>query len=47
LSNVRERLRQLYGADYSFELKTAPEGGLLVAISLPLTVADVGAYRLN
>lgn len=47
LSNVRERLRQLYGADYSFELKTAPEGGLLVAISLPPTVADVGAYRLN
>lgn len=36
LSNVRERLRQLYGANHSFELKAAPEGGLLVTISIPL-----------
>ncbi len=39
LSNVHERLRQLYGANHSFELERAPEGGLLVMISLPLTFA--------
>lgn len=48
LSNVRERLRQLYGAgNYGFELKPAPEGGLLAAISLPLTLAGQAARNLN
>ncbi|MGI8638776.1 MAG: sensor histidine kinase [Pyrinomonadaceae bacterium] len=47
LSNVRERLRQLYGANHSFELKAAPEGGLLVTISFPLTFADAVAHSLN
>ncbi len=39
LSNVRERLRQLYDENHSFELKPAPEGGLLARISLPLTLS--------
>ncbi len=47
LSNVRERLRQLYGANHTFELKTAPEGGLLVMIFLPLAFADQVAQGLS
>jgi len=47
LSNVRERLRQLYGANHSFELERAPEGGLLITISFPLTFADAVAHSLN
>ena len=47
LSNVRERLRQLYGANHSFELERAPEGGLLITISFPLTFADAVAHSLS
>lgn len=47
LSNVRERLRQLYGANHSFELKAAPEGGLLITISFPLMFTDAFAHSLN
>ena len=47
LSNVRERLRQLYGASHTLELKRAPEGGLLAAISLPLIQTKPLAHSLN
>jgi two-component system, LytTR family, sensor kinase len=36
LSNTRARLRELYGDQQSFELHNRPEGGLRVAIALPL-----------
>jgi two-component system, LytTR family, sensor kinase len=35
LPNTAERLKYLYGADHTFELKTLDAGGLLVAIDLP------------
>jgi hypothetical protein len=35
LRNTSERLKYLYGADHSFQLKTLDGGGLLVAIDLP------------
>ncbi len=47
LANVRERLKQLYGLNHDFELKQAPEGGMLVAVSLPLTIVDPAIYNLN
>ncbi len=40
LANTRARLRQLYGADHSFELKDAPGGGLLVTLVIPATRAS-------
>jgi len=36
LRNTAERLKYLYGADHSFDLKALDGGGLLVAIDLPL-----------
>ena len=35
LSNTRERLRQLYGSEQSFELESAPGQGTTVTITLP------------
>ena len=35
LTNTAERLRYLYGADHTFQLKTLDAGGLLVAIDVP------------
>jgi two-component system, LytTR family, sensor kinase len=35
LTNTRARLRQLYGAEHSFELSDAPGGGLLVTLEIP------------
>ena len=36
LSNTRERLQKLYGADHRFELRNAEEGGLAVMLTIPL-----------
>lgn len=36
LRNTSERLRYLYGSDYTFNLTTPESGGLLVVIDLPL-----------
>jgi two-component system, LytTR family, sensor kinase len=36
LRNTRDRLRVLYGAQQSFELRNRPEGGCEVELSLPL-----------
>ncbi len=36
LSNTRERLMQLYGNDYRFEMVNAPEGGLRVTLEIPV-----------
>lgn len=36
LSNTRERLQQLYGRGYLFELKNAPGGGLIVTVEIPV-----------
>jgi len=36
LSNIRTRLEQLYGNEHRFELRTHPEGGAVVRITLPL-----------
>ena len=35
LSNTRERLAQLYGANHSFDLGTGPAGDALVTIAIP------------
>jgi two-component system, LytTR family, sensor kinase len=40
LTNTRARLRQLYGAEHSFELSDAPGGGLLVAMEIPAARAS-------
>ncbi len=39
LRNAGERLRQLYGSDYRFELREADGGGVLVEIDVPYQVA--------
>jgi two-component system, LytTR family, sensor kinase len=36
LSNTRERLRHLFGDDYSLSYGNAPEGGFAIALSFPL-----------
>ena len=36
LQNTRARLRQLYGSDFGFDLANGAEGGLVVALDLPL-----------
>lgn len=40
LSNIRERLRQLYGSDASLELSIREQGGIEARILLPLSVHD-------
>jgi two-component system, LytTR family, sensor kinase len=50
LSNTRARLEHLYGAEHRLALNNAPEGGLLVEVSLPFrvsrgTVGDPSAGR--
>lgn len=37
LANVRERLRQLYGGEHSFELAPAPSGGATAHIRIPFS----------
>lgn len=39
LANTRERLRQLYGGRHTFEIANAPEGGVLVRVTIPFTTA--------
>jgi sensor histidine kinase YesM len=36
LTNTKERLNQLYGDSYRFELMNAPEGGLIVSLEIPV-----------
>jgi two-component system, LytTR family, sensor kinase len=36
ITNSEARLKQLYGSNHSFELRQAPEGGLLVRIAIPI-----------
>ena len=43
LSNTRARLRTLYGEAHGFELRDAPEGGLLVRLIIPFRKEDSGA----
>jgi len=40
LSNTRDRLRLLYAAEQSFEIRQRPEGGWEVRLSLPFTAAE-------
>jgi sensor histidine kinase YesM len=35
LSNTKDRLQNLYGHDYRFELENAPHGGLIVTLEIP------------
>lgn len=36
LNNVRERLRVLYGSEFSFQIASPPEGGTSIQIGIPL-----------
>lgn len=36
ISNTRERLQQLYGRSYRFEMANAPGGGLIVTLEIPV-----------
>jgi two-component system, LytTR family, sensor kinase len=40
LANTRARLRQLYGSAHLFELVNAPEGGLVVHLSIPFRESE-------
>jgi sensor histidine kinase YesM len=40
LANVRGRLKQLYGANYKFDLNNNPSGGLIVVLEIPFTAAE-------
>jgi len=40
LSNTRARLQTLYGEAHGFELRAAPEGGLLVRLTIPYRTED-------
>jgi signal transduction histidine kinase len=41
LSNVRARLKQIYGTEFRFEMSNVPEGGLIVILELPFRTEDV------
>lgn len=43
LSNVRERLRQLYGDEHEVSLSSVPEGGLVVELQIPYRPEEDGA----
>jgi sensor histidine kinase YesM len=43
LANTRARLDQLYGGNYTLELKNRPEGGARVCVRFPFTPAAIGA----
>lgn len=43
LANSRARLSHLYGENASFDLRTAPGGGVRVTIELPYEPADLGS----
>ena len=41
LATTRARLDQLYGTQYSFDLKNDPNGGLLVSLEIPAQIVSV------
>lgn len=41
LANTRERLHQLYGSAYRFEMINGPEGGLIVSFELPVRTPQI------
>ena len=45
LANVRNRLKQLYGSEYKFELENNPGGGLVAVLELPF-VSEVNESAL-
>ena len=38
LANIRDRLVQAYGPDHRFDTRSAPEGGFMVTIEIPMTI---------
>jgi two-component system LytT family sensor kinase len=43
LANTRARLQQLYGASHRFELANAPDGGLVVSLTIPFSDGEASA----
>ncbi|HEY0018523.1 MAG TPA: histidine kinase [Longimicrobium sp.] len=43
LANVRQRLRQLYGADHAFQLAAAPGGGARASVRIPFSEHPVAS----
>ena len=39
MTNTRQRLQRLYGADHRFEIGNAPERGALALLDLPFRTA--------
>jgi len=45
LSNVRERLRVLYGADFNLDIQSRPGEGTIIRIDIPEVVATMQSVR--
>jgi len=41
LSNVRERLRVLYGTDFRLEIESHPGDGTLIRINIPELISTI------
>lgn len=47
LANTRERLKQTYGEAHTFDIKTAPEGGTIVTLTLPFALSDNSLHDIS
>ena len=41
ISNVRERLRVLYGSEFTFVIQSPPEGGTVIQLGIPWVASQV------
>jgi two-component system LytT family sensor kinase len=46
ISNVRERLRVLYGSEFTFVIQSPPEGGTVIQLGIPWIATQVPISRI-